>query len=152
MKKILTISLLSILLLSSCSIDWNDENTAFKKKQECASYKNNIEKSVSNINWKLEELFYSKSRNSCIYIMEYNDFSWKAVFDYMSWEKLFDILNQYCWMVNWKIEFWLTKDKSPFNKIYNEYKIETPNIIWTDKCKNIIDDKYEKWIKELKWE
>lgn len=38
MKKYLALGLLSSLLLTSCSVDWNDEHASFKKKQECESY------------------------------------------------------------------------------------------------------------------
>lgn len=64
MKKIISISLLSVLLLSSCSIDWNDEKATFKKKQECEKYADEIKK------WwdLLDEIFYSKKLNTCVSI------------------------------------------------------------------------------------
>lgn len=58
----LTLLLIPILLLSSCSIDWNDEKVSFDKKKYCAELK---------IEWVdealISERFYSPSRDSCIY-------------------------------------------------------------------------------------
>jgi len=105
MKNILIISI--ILLLSSCSINNNEElnnkiskleeekqelvdkikkvetDKLFEKKQECASYKKQIEniwteeiKQLSLITWhwykyEIWEIFYSTSLNTCIYTLEF---------------------------------------------------------------------------------
>jgi outer membrane lipoprotein-sorting protein len=59
MKKIFAILITLSLLLSSCSIDWNDEkdkkiselekqiqNDNFKRKQECSKHKDKIENNI----------------------------------------------------------------------------------------------------------
>jgi hypothetical protein len=57
MKHFLALGLLTSLLLTSCSVDWNDANVkkigelekqvqddTFKKKEECAKYKDEVMK------------------------------------------------------------------------------------------------------------
>ncbi len=85
-----------MILLSSCTIDWNDEkdkkiaelekqvqDDTFKKKQECASYINRIEEEneknqkLLSTNWDfysstLDEIFYSKKYSTCIAIGRLN--------------------------------------------------------------------------------
>ena len=71
----LTLLLIPLLLLSSCTIDWNDEkdkkiaelekqvqDKTFQKKQECSKIINSIENS-----WAVLDIFYSSVRNSCLY-------------------------------------------------------------------------------------
>ena len=87
MKKIFILWTILSLLLSSCSIDWNNEkdkkiselekqiqNDTFKKKQECAIYtKEEKESVIKDINWIYTdefEIFYSKTKNSCIKILK----------------------------------------------------------------------------------
>lgn len=86
MKKIITLSLVFVLFLSSCSIDWNwekdkkivelekeltllkkdKENDLFKKKQECEKYKDWIQKELElQKNSILNEVFYSPVKNTC---------------------------------------------------------------------------------------
>lgn len=127
MKKILILCVL--LLLSSCSIDWNWEkdkkiaelekqikNDTFKKKQECAKYKDDIMKNIQNwISWiwveKLDEIFYSQSMQSCLYVIHrfYNNSSLE---DY----DIFDVLSQ-------KLIF-NTNKKQDFNTKLKELKWE----------------------------
>ena len=93
----LTLLLIPLLFLSSCSIDWKDEKDAkiaelekqvtelksknddelFKKKQECADYKDLILKDIKDptyTRYKLDpeitEIFYSPIRKSCVYVYE----------------------------------------------------------------------------------
>lgn len=93
MKKILVLCML--LLLSSCS--WNSDNEIFKKKQECLKYKDNIEKEIKEDLWVLSELFYSPSKNTCVYIYNQN-IAWEShqfIINYLTKETIF-----YC---DWKI-------------------------------------------------
>ncbi|OIO76794.1 hypothetical protein AUJ87_02065 [Candidatus Gracilibacteria bacterium CG1_02_38_174] len=76
MKTYLALSLLTSLLFTSCSVDWNGEKQTkddlFKKKQECAKNISQVEKEFSE--WKsnyteghkLYELFYSPKLNTCL--------------------------------------------------------------------------------------
>ena len=59
----LTLLLIPLLLfMTSCTIDWNDENASFEKKKYCAELKIEwIEESL------IAERFFSPVRNSCIY-------------------------------------------------------------------------------------
>lgn len=76
MKKSIILILGLSLVLTSCTIDWKDENKAkieklekeiqndtFKKKQECAKY-------IKNLGW-WQEIFYSPKLNSCIKYSKY---------------------------------------------------------------------------------
>lgn len=76
--KSITLLLIPLLFLSSCTIDWND---SFEKKQKCASYissiENRIQKDKKELNTNgeyynetLDEIFYSQERKSCIAIMD----------------------------------------------------------------------------------
>ncbi|MBP7806099.1 hypothetical protein KA057_00270 [Candidatus Gracilibacteria bacterium] len=91
MKKYIPILIITSLLFSACSIDWNGEkdkkiaelekqtkNDIFKKNQECEKYKNEIEKEIKEYNWEdkerkitktatLDSIFYSPLVNSCLY-------------------------------------------------------------------------------------
>ena len=89
MKKYIPILLVTSLLLSACSIDWNDEkdkkitelqaeieNDVFKKKQECQKYQEEVERRIQksekelndiwdHYNETINEIFYSKSKKTC---------------------------------------------------------------------------------------
>lgn len=102
MKKIISISLLSVLLLSSCSIDWNDEkakkiskleneikNDIFKKRKECAVLDKEMLEFAQEFRstiYEVQEIFYSPKRNSCMFIWDtgYEYY----LFDYFSRENL----------------------------------------------------------------
>jgi hypothetical protein len=97
MKKIFILWIILSILLSSCSIDWNDEkdkkiaelekqiqNDLFKKKQECAKHKDKIENNIKTevTSWivkmkYLSEIFYSNNKNTCYALLEEKDNSWK---------------------------------------------------------------------------
>ena len=77
MKKVLLItSIVFELILAGCGQQgWLSKDELFEKKQECAKYKNDIEKSIEEENSKnleshkyLNEIFYSPKNNSCLYI------------------------------------------------------------------------------------
>ena len=100
MHKLGILILTSIVLLSSCSIDWNDEKEKkigeleaqiaipklqlAQKKKECESLKGDIaQKASANISTRsvqstttLEEVFYSTYLNDCVYVT--NEFSQKT--------------------------------------------------------------------------
>jgi len=76
MKKFLLIGWIVFgLILAGCGQQgWLSKDELFEKKQECANYKSNIEKSIEEENSKnlnahkyLEEIFYSTKKNSCLY-------------------------------------------------------------------------------------
>ena len=178
MKKIISISLLSFLLLSSCSIDWNDEKAKtitiqdtkisklekqiedykkekeddlFKKNQECAKYKNDIIKDLSDptfiISWQdpiLEKIFYSNKRKSCLYSFRHYKIDNCVDDNKMSFE---DNL-KYCTKDKELVDF-LTKEyiysSTDYDKcIENFSKRENADL---SICKTI-----EEKIEELKWE
>lgn len=83
------------MLVSSCTIDWNDEkdkkiaelekqvlelktkndDDLFEKKQKCLSYKDDIEKDLGNNkirnwtwNYSLEQIFYSVAKQECYFV------------------------------------------------------------------------------------
>ena len=88
----LTLLLIPLILLSSCTIDWNDEKDAkittlekqvtelkeknddelFKKRQECSSLFDSINFRLKNYKsdytFELEEVFYSPKLGQCVYI------------------------------------------------------------------------------------
>ena len=88
MKKI-TILLLSIFILFSCSIDYDNsmkneiielketiKNSDFEKNKECALLQEkiliDIDKNTAPVlKAKLTEIFYSQKTNSCLYVMEH---------------------------------------------------------------------------------
>ena len=72
----LTLLLIPLILLSSCTIDWSDEkdkkNDTFLKNIECSKYKNEIETKIDkdNKDWGFftifDKLSYSKKLNTCL--------------------------------------------------------------------------------------
>ena len=107
-----------------------DQDDLFEKKQECVSYKDEIEKEIKNeiekVNWKplkqlgvliyVKDIFYSPQRNSCLYI--YN--------------------NQNNWFSNYFLVDYFTKE---FIIWYGETISSTGYI-----------SKFNKTVQELKWE
>lgn len=137
MKKLFILYITLLLLQTSCSIDWKDENKVkienlekqvselnkeknddfFKKKQECEKYKIEIEKKL----WtkKLNIIFYSPLKKTCIYETEYREidnFMKYEIYDYLENQRLF------C------------------------------SSLWTNCLPNIDIKDYNNKIKELKWE
>jgi len=145
MKKIFIIWIILSLLLSSCSIDWDNEkdkkiaelekqiqNDTFKKKQECAEDKLKMEKewysTIEKIwkatgdpySWEVSEIFYSKKLNTCIYVFNI----YKIVDIDFEWQEM--LLNTYV--------FDFFSKKEIISSINNK------------------DYEIEKKIKDLKWE
>lgn len=85
MKKII----LSILLFVTISfLSWCSNNDDwFKKKQECNKYHDNIVKTIWETNY-VQEIFYSKKRNSCMYIYIKTIENEKVLMDYLSKEEI----------------------------------------------------------------
>lgn len=144
---------LLILLVSSCLIfagcskqKWLSQDELFEKKKECLSYKNAIENAITQTLSErilqrddythteyLDEIFFSPAKNSCLYsvsiteIQSWNNCTFHKIRDFFS-------VNQ--------VEIWtyleLIKDESWF---------------MTDKCDFwASEEKYQKVLKELKWE
>lgn len=115
MKKIISLSLVFVLFLSSCSIDWNwekdnkivelekevtllkknKENDIFKKKQECLKYKDEMLKQLNDIwhiNWAeyIDEIFYSNKNDTCFYTSNWTNSY--IIYDYFN-NKFFDWAN-----------------------------------------------------------
>lgn len=127
MRKIISISLLSVLLLSSCSIYWNDEkakkiseqdtkisklekeNDLFQKRKDCLNDRTKMLEFAKDSNpwvWKIDEVFYSNSFKSCFFIARETrnidtnitrDFD--LLYDYL-WQKL--ISEVPLWNINWE--------------------------------------------------
>lgn len=138
MKKSIILSLGLSLILTSCTIDWKDENTEFKKKQECIKYKNWLQKDIDkrikdynyNEDWfkqtyteKILEILYSKKYNTCYAITSNNTFWIKK--EWRSNIVKIDLLSN-------QEEELLIKNE------YYDFTIDTPDVL--------------KIIKELKWE
>lgn len=97
--KHLILILIPLLFLTSCTIDWNDEkdkkitelekqiqeiknDDSFKRNQECAQLRNEIEARIKSINYKnlqedpdyeiysFSEIFYSSEQNSCFTVID----------------------------------------------------------------------------------
>ncbi|MDD2871534.1 MAG: hypothetical protein PHS49_06095 [Candidatus Gracilibacteria bacterium] len=115
MKKIISLSLVFVLFLSSCSIDWNGEkdnkivelekevtllkknkeNDIFKKKQECLKYKDEMLKQLNDIGHingaeYIDEIFYSNKNDTCFYTS--NGTNSYIIYDYFN-NKFFDGAN-----------------------------------------------------------
>lgn len=76
MKKILVVALIALSLLIALGFKAYEKNRieeSFEKKKVCASYKNSIEKkletqSIKDVTiFRLDEIFFSPARNSCLY-------------------------------------------------------------------------------------
>lgn len=66
MKKYILPILLTSLLLSACSLNWDNKEDLFEKKQECASHIDEATTYFKETNdWWLS-IFYSKKLNTCI--------------------------------------------------------------------------------------
>lgn len=107
MKKIFILWIILSLLLSSCSIDWNDEkdkkiaelekqiqNDLFKKKQECEKYidqiKEKLKKEYYDWNTYITTflwMYYDKKNSSCVY-----DASSRDIINKKDEKFLYDIL------------------------------------------------------------
>lgn len=149
---LISLLMLPVIFLSSCSIDWNNENDTkttnqdknisddiFKKKQECAKYKDDmLKESISFHNewmtrtWdaydlSIDEIFYSKSYNSCIYELS----------------------------ISKTIDIWEWLQKILLNKYLYDY-LSKKEIITTvhsnNEVSSVIEEAYLKKLRELKWE
>ncbi len=150
MNKILFIwVLITSFLLGSCSVDWKDEkekritelekqvqdlkkwkeNDLFNKKKECLKFKSEIITSLKETE-NLDELFYSPKKNSCI----------SRITNFWKLEKV--ILNDV-----------LTGEALEANFNYSCVNLNKENSyyeLW-DICYKQAE-KFELYIKELKWE
>lgn len=113
MKKSLAIGMIVLFGLTSCSVNWNNEKDTkiselekrvqddlFKKRQECAKYKDEIESDIKN-RWDEEfvELFYSPVRHSCLYIANR---SFNDACQELHWQTMiYDHLNKYSGGIDW---------------------------------------------------
>jgi len=93
MKKYILPILISSLLLSACSL-WNKEEI-FERKTDCLEMKNDMFKFAKTLKpqvWQIDEIFYSKSKNSCFFVTrETRDIDQGVTRDFAT---LFDYLNQ----------------------------------------------------------
>lgn len=105
-KNLLLLLVFSVFFLSGCtSTSKPSHDELFKKKQECAKYKEGLQNEIDKSQNKVEqasgyyletivEIFYSPTKNSCFAITnerssrdlkEYNDYEW--IIDLLSNEK-----------------------------------------------------------------
>jgi len=125
MKKLLLISiLLGLIFLWGCA-NKNQNTQDFDMKIKCANMKNEIQNEQTD--WSLvDEVFYSKKYNSCLYITE--NFNIIEVNDYLNQKKLLRFDNKIrCNEVRWN----------------NKNNLQT--------CENIYEEEMKK-LKELKLE
>lgn len=147
----LTLLLIPLIWLSSCTIDWNDEkdkkitelekqvielkekndDELFKKQQECQSYlwKMQDSDSFSNFgdeNWIfINRIFYSEVKNTCIYQSKWNG---------LKWNKL------------WIWQCFLTKNILTNEEYDNQcFTIENMNTWEIEKAEEKYDNLYENW-------
>ena len=94
--KYLTLAIVSIFFLSSCSMDWGDsegwktkqvsqetQNDIFKKGIDCIKLKPEMEEQLKlerelsrrsgYFYWRVDYIFYSQKRNSCLYVSKILD-------------------------------------------------------------------------------
>lgn len=100
----LTLLLIPLLLLSSCTIDWSDEKDAkiaelekqiqddiFKKRQECFKYKEIVKAEYADdLNYNFWNIYYSKKYDSCLYRISRStpgDFD-HIIYDYLSGKEI----------------------------------------------------------------
>lgn len=141
MKKLLPLLLATSLLLSACSIDWNNKDDLFQKNQQCLSKRSEIINRINSDNKKYEnqeytfvqellEIFYSPKEENCLFTTTV---------------KTNDKDNGSC----------------TFNNIYNlavfdkeiKTSVEMTEINWKIQCDYLKSlNRYEKLLKELKWE
>ena len=86
----LTLLLIPILFfMTSCTIDWNDENTSFQKGKDCIDMTSEFNKLYNKgdswwITWdKVWSVFFSKTLDTCIVTVDTWDLS-EEVFDWIS--------------------------------------------------------------------
>lgn len=142
MKKLLIITLLlCAIVLGWCSLQkWLSQDEIFEKKQECAKYRNELEKrneqfnySWNDQNWPYEnssiidQIFYSPTQNSCL-------FTRLADFHYSS-DK---------WGI--KVDSWfIIEDALTHEQIWNSLPVNGDSYI-------TYKNKFEEKIQEFKWE
>jgi len=141
MRKIFALLIFVCLILSSCSIDWNDEkdnkiaelekqlkDDAFIKNQECAKLRKEVLSTLSTEYIegmvKITDSFYSKKTNSCLYraglykdVLEegyFNDLISERIYDYFSNKNIVIYSNE-----SQKIEYVTNED---FNKLEEKIK------------------------------
>lgn len=161
MKKYIPILIITSLLLSGCSIDWNDSKDkriaelekqtkaiSFEKQKECLWYEQNIKDAIANRlkgriyqdnerythQEELFDIFYSPIKNTCLYsVLVIEKFkNWKVCKNYTVYDFLSRNQNE-VWMY-----LGLKKDKN-----------------WdaSDECDWLETElEYQKGLKELKWE
>lgn len=146
MKKYIPILLITSLLFSACSIDWNDEkdikiaelekqvqDDLFEKKKDCGSMEidNDIKKNWWEFakDYSIEEIFYSPIKETCIWVINLQEEKRKNVW-------LYDILGK-----DWFL-----------NVMYDEYGFCFFNKDERDESCVQSGRYFEAKIKELKWE
>ena len=143
MKKfmIIWLGLFTIIMLTGCNKSSSNENNVFQKNQECAKYKDKIEEEIIKDSYgiwndKLDIIFYSPIRNSCIYTVKGSSYPYFGEYIKDSF-------------TNEKLDDW---GRISLESCDATFKDDTKGL---DKCKqdNINSQKeIEQKIKELRWE
>ena len=117
MKKIISLLIISIFTLSSCSNPKELENNIFNKKVQC--WEINFHEDIKSNWWtfaekySIDEVFYSNSKNTCIWIVT-------LYLDQVQDIWLYDILEKK-WIISkwynslWNCNYW--EENLPLNEI-----------------------------------
>lgn len=128
MKKLLLVSILlgSVILAGCGQQQWASQDVSFDMKIKCANMKNEIQS--EQIDWLLvDEVFYSKKYNTCLYVLRWN--SRKFIIDRLNEKDALYQTNDDRWC-----EILYPTDQSDKQKCLDAGK------------------KFEEKLKELKWE
>lgn len=176
MKKFLLISVfLGSMIFVGCSQQkWLSQDKLFEKKQECAKYKNEMQKQLSDFSLngienvlEVKEIFYSPIKNSCLFTVNIKQESLDTNESQENQENIKNISKTIIDYFGNNIEFSISKDffnvdKNGFNKQKSDCSkqflsgineiISAESKQKTEEYINCMNQEYEKRLQKLKWE